>query len=339
MFLGMMLAYVGFLLMPRSAKDPGAIFPATESRRPIPWKLYFSAAIPALCDLTATSLVNIQLLYLRASVWQMLRGSSTIFSSLFCAFVLRRPHFPFMWWSVAGVVVALGIVGLAAVFDTGAGRAGVSQGKTILAIGLTVVAQVVQAAELVIEDFILHDMAAHPLQLLGLKGFWGFVACSCVCLPAVQFLPGTEGNGIHEDVVDTFRMLGNSAMILLFAILYAFFILGYNIGGMLVINVFSAVHRTILEGLRTLCIWIAQIIIHYASGVERYGEQWTRWCFMQMSGFLLLFTSMLMYNKIVRPPCFVYPDEPLKEKHLMSVGAVGKRLLSGPQMATYGANQ
>jgi hypothetical protein len=240
-----------------------------------------------------------------------------------------------MWWSVVAVVVALAIVGLAAVFDTGAGRAGVSQAKTVLAIGLTVVAQLVQATQLVIEDFILHDMATHPLQLVGLKGFWGFIVCSCVCLPAVQFLPGTEGNGIHEDIVDTFCMLGNSTITLVFAILYAFFILGYNIGGMLVINVFSAVHRTILEGVRTLCIWVVQIIIHYTTRVDRYGEQWTRWSFMQMSGFLLLSTSTLMYNKIIRLPCFVYPDEPLKEEHFQSVDTVGEPLLSEPRMGTY----
>jgi hypothetical protein len=292
-----------------------ALYIPGSNKTPCNWKLYFSAALPALCDLTATSLMNVQLLYLEASVWQMLRGSTTIFSSIFCAFILKRPHFPYMWWSVLGVVVALGVVGIAAVCSTGAAQEGVTRAQTVLAIVLTLVAQLVQATQLVIEDFILHDMVTHPLQLVGLKGFWGFVLCSSICLPAVQFLHGTEGNGIHEDLIDTFHMLGKSTLLLVFVILYVFFILGYNIGGMLVINVYSAVHRTILEGLRTLCIWVVQLILYYSVNAshKNLGEPWTRWSFMQLSGFILLFTSTLMYNKIVRLPCWRYPDEPLTQ--------------------------
>jgi hypothetical protein len=302
MFLGMMLSYVAFLLL----RTDSSIRPGL--------KFYLATALPALCDLTATSLMNVQLLYLQASVWQMLRGSMTIFSSIFCAFVLRRPHFPFMWWSVLGVAVALLIVGAAAVCSTGAGKAGVSQGQTILAIVLTIVAQLIQASQLVIEDWLLHDMKTHPLQLVGLKGFWGFCVCSFVLLPIIQFTPGAEGNGIHEDVVDSFDMIGKNPIILLFVILYAFFILGYNIGGMIVINVYSAVHRTILEGLRTLCIWVVELIMFYSLLGSDYGnhhpgvgEEWTTWSFMQLSGFLLLFTSTLMYNKVLRLPCWKYP--------------------------------
>jgi hypothetical protein len=311
MFLGMMLSYIAFLLL-RTDRD---------SSSPTSLKFYFAPAVPALCDLTATTLMNVQLLYLQASVWQMLRGSTTIFSSIFCAFILRRPHFPYMWWSVLGVAIALLIVGAAAVCSTGAGKAGVSEGKTIMAVVLTVVAQLIQASQLVIEDWLLHDMKTHPLQLVGLKGFWGFCVCSFVLMPIVQFLPGTEGNGIHEDVVDTFDMIGKNTLILVFVILYACFILGYNIGGMLVINVFSAVHRTILEGLRSLCIWVTEIILFYALQGSSYGrhhpgvgEEWTPWSFMELAGFLLLFTNTLMYNKIVQLPCWKYPvplpDEP-----------------------------
>ena len=320
MFMGMTLSLVAYLILGRRDKQEVASVaveePKKQGKLPPHWKLYLSACLPSLCDLTATSLMNVQLLYIQASVWQMLRGSMTIFSSIFCAFILKRPHYPFMWWAVGGVVIALAIVGVAAVCATGAGVEGATQGQTVMAICLTVLAQLVQATQLVIEDFLLHDMNTHPLQLVGLKGFWGFVLCSSICLPAVQFLPGNEGNGVHEDLLDTFEMMKNSPILLAFVILYVFFILFYNVGGMLVINVFSAVHRTILEGLRTLCIWVVQLIIHYSIQNKKYGkahpsvgEVWGRWSFMQLAGFSLLFTSTLMYNKIVRLPFFEYPDD------------------------------
>lgn len=320
MFMGMTLSLLAYVLLRgRDAKEhsENPLYSAEDAKPPpslkSKFKFYFACSLPALCDLTATSLMNVQLLYINASVWQMLRGSMVIFSSIFCAFILKRPHYPYMWWSIVGVVCALTVVGSAAVCSSGAGKEGVSQSKTIMAVFLTILAQLVQATQLVIEDFILHDLETHPLQLVGLKGFWGFVLCSTICLPAVQFLKGEEGNGIHEDLLDTFHMMGDNPVLLAFVILYIFFILFYNIGGMLVINVFSAVHRTILEGLRTLCIWSVQLIIFYSlKGNDKYGdvgEEWNRWSFMQLAGFSLLFTSTLLYNKIIKLPCFSYPGE------------------------------
>ena len=325
MFLGMTLSLLAYLILGRRDRSEvdsqDSIFTSTAStdetskKKKSKLKLYFASMLPAICDLTATSLMNVQLLYINASVWQMLRGSMVIFSSIFCAFILKRPHAPYMWWSVLGTVIALGIVGVAAVCANGAGVSGVSTNQTIMAIFLTILAQLVQATQLVIEDFLLHDMSTHPLQLVGLKGFWGFFWCTLVCIPAVQYIHSEEGNGVHEDIKDTFTMIGNSPLLLVFVVLYVFFILCYNIGGMLVTNVFSAVVRTILEGLRTSCIWIVQLIIYYSLKDKDYGhkhpdvgEPWTIWSYMQLAGFLMLFACSLFYNRILRLPFFRYPD-------------------------------
>jgi hypothetical protein len=280
------------------------------------WKFYFYVAAPAVCDLVATSLMNIGLLYIEASVWQMLRGSMVLFSSILCAFVLKRPHYPFMWWSVLFICIALCIVGVAAVSSTGVGKQGATQGQVIMAILLTVGSQLIQASQIVVEDFLLHDMTCSPILIVGLEGMWGTIITCTLFLPIIQNISGEEGNGIHEDTIDTFYMIGNSAILIVFVIVYVLVILLYNVTGMFVTNITSAVVRTILEGLRTLCIWIVQLILFYSLqntdlGKENpdIGEAWTPWSWMQLSGFLLLFTGMLVYNKIIRLPIFKYPED------------------------------
>jgi drug/metabolite transporter (DMT)-like permease len=320
MFLVMGLSYICFLLVRHFQRDP-----PLRLLRP---RVYLFTFVCTLCDVASTALLNIELLTLQASVWQMLRGASTIFSALFCAFVLRRPHYGFTWWSVVGVIIALAVVGGAAVFESGAGQAGVTQGQTILAILLTVLAQLVQATQLSIQDHIIHDLDTHPLDVTGLKGVWGFAIGSGICLPAVQFIRGKEGNGVHEDTIDTFDMIANSRTILILVLLYAVFILGYKIGGMVVVGVFSAVYRTIIEGIRTLCIWMVQLGIHYVSKNPKDGEQWTRWSFMKLAGFLLLLTSLLMYDKVIRLPCFRYPDDPNKDPRPANVDGLTDPLIS-----------
>ncbi|OHT17065.1 hypothetical protein TRFO_41338 [Tritrichomonas foetus] len=286
-------------------------------------KMYFYVAAPASCDLLATALSNIGLLSIQASVWQMLRGSMVLFSSIFCAFILKRPHFPYMWWSVLLVTVALVIVGAAAVSSTGVGKAGVSASSVTIAIFLTIGAQLIQASQIVVEDFLMHDLTASPILIVGLEGLWGTILTCSIFLPITQFaFKGMEeGNGVHEDTMDTFAMIGNSSILIVFVIFYVLVILVYNVMAMFVTNITSAVVRTILEGLRTLCIWIVQLIIFYAIRGKDYGnqhpelgEEWNKWSWMQLAGFLLLFTGMLLYNRILELPVFKYPPKPGENK-------------------------
>ena len=115
-------------------------------------------------------------------------------------------------------------------------------------------------------------------------------------------------------------MIANSNILIVFVILYVLVILFYNVTGMFVTNITSAVVRTILEGLRTLCIWVVQLIIFYSIRGTDYGnrhssigEEWTVWSWMQLAGFLLLFTGMLLYNKIIKIPIFKYPSDAQKQ--------------------------
>lgn len=325
MFIGMFLSLIVYEIQRCLHKKKDFTIPLQEESKPASnFKLYFCVAVPACCDLLATSLMNIGLLYIEASVWQMLRGSMVLFSSIFCAFILKRPHYPYMWWSVLVITIALSIVGFSIVASTGVGRSGVSEGKVILAILLTIGSQIISATQIVVEDYLLHDLVASPFLIVGVEGLWGTIITCVVFLPLNQFafknLP--EGEGLHEDTIDTFKMIGNSAILIVFIIAYVLVILFYNVTAMFVTNITSAVVRTILEGLRTLCIWLVQLIIFYASEGTKYGnenpdigEEWTQWSFMQLAGFFMLFTGMLLYNKILKLPFLNYPEDSQEGKH------------------------
>ena len=278
-------------------------------------KTFFILAIPALCDLLSTGISNVALLWIQASVWNMLRGAMVVFSALFHALILKRKYFFHMWFGVGVVTVALGIVGAAAVCSTGVANEDASQGKVVLAVFLTIGSQLIRAAQVVLEDYLLHDVNSSPFWMVGIEGFWGCMITLAVAMPIVQFAAsGTEeGNGIHEDIVDTLYMLGNNPILIILSIVYILVILFFNTSAMLVTNITNAVMRTIIESMRTLCIWIVQLIIYYSLEGKEYGnhhpsigETWSDWSFMQLGGFLLLFTGMLIYNSIWKLPFVDY---------------------------------
>lgn len=87
--------------------------------------------------------------------------------------------------------------------------------------------------------------------IVGLEGMWGTIFTVCVFLPITQFIVGKEENGVHEDTLDAFKIV---------------YVLMCN-----VTNITSAIVRTILEDLRTLCIWVVKIILFYSTGAPDMG--------------------------------------------------------------------
>ena len=72
--------------------------------------------------------------------------------------------------------------------------------------------------------------APHP-RTRSCEGVLGGAITLCLLLPAVQWLPGREGGGVHEDSVDTLAMLAHSGPIRAAVLLYVLLMAGYNIAG------------------------------------------------------------------------------------------------------------
>jgi hypothetical protein len=289
-------------------------------------RLYLLLGLPALCDLVGSAVMGIGLLYIDASVWQMLRGALTIFSALLHAFVLKRPQKGHMWIGVVLVTISLVLVGFAAITASdGVAAAGVSTGIVILAMCLTAGSQFLRAVQVVLEDWLVHDIEISPYLIVGAEGVWGMLGTAFIFLPICQNLGsvGNEGNGVHEDTIDTFLMLGSEPLLIGLTILYILAILGLNTFGMILCEFTNAVMRTIIEAMRTLCVWVVQLIFHYTFSKSEWGrrhpeigEEWSVASWLELAGFILLVTGMFIYNGSLKMPCLSYdrqPDADLQE--------------------------
>jgi hypothetical protein len=226
----------------------------------------------SLCDLLASTMTSIGLLYLQASLWLMLRAAGLLFSALLHWLWLRRRQHPHMWVGVGIVVVALAINGTAAVCLTGVSVGNVPAGKVALAVFLTMGLQILPAIQVVLEDYFLHDADLSPYLMVGAEGLWGVVGCVAVFMPICQVVGGPEGNGLHEDSLDTVLMLANNPALIGLSVAFIVAVLGLNVFGMLVLEVTNAVLGSIIGSTRTLCVWVVQIILGYSLRNSKYGQ-------------------------------------------------------------------
>lgn len=284
--------------------DVEDVSPSSErsSKTPMPvWKQYLLISVPALFDLVATGLCMIGILFIPASVWQMLRGAEIIFAAILTVMMRRKLH-GFHWVGVGFCFAGIACVGIAATQSAAAegADAGPSQqdlSMTILGMSLTLLGQVVQAAQIIAEESLLEDMDMPCMLIVGVEGFWGSLIMALLVYPVLWVIPGPD-HGHVEDPIDTIAMIRNSGSIQLMMVAYIFSCATYNVAGMMVTEALSGVMRVMLEATRTICIWVFGLVWHY--GVDPtapFGERWTSWSYVQAFGFVLLLTGQATYGE------------------------------------------
>lgn len=111
MFAGEMTCLIYFFLVEKKLAGEFQVEGGSGSRS---WFLFM---IPAAFDVLGTGVGGVGMIYISSSIWQMMRGSIIVFTSLFSVFFLDRKLYAYHWVAVLVTVIGLSFVGLSAVLD------------------------------------------------------------------------------------------------------------------------------------------------------------------------------------------------------------------------------
>lgn len=218
-----------------------------EGRRPLTgWKVTY-LALPACCDIAGTTLMNVGLLFVAASIYQMTRGALVLFVGLFSTIFLKRHLGLYKWFALVVVVTGVALVGLAGAISKEKSQ-GVSSifmdtlmGKeveinevsaavqTTIGVGLIAAAQIFTATQFVLEESIMEKYAIEPLRAVGWEGIWGFVVTTHAMI-ILHFAYGNtaKGKGGYFDAreglyeITHFRSIAVSSILIMISIGYVF---------------------------------------------------------------------------------------------------------------------
>ncbi|CAL1536291.1 unnamed protein product [Lymnaea stagnalis] len=255
--------------------------------------------IPTICDLLGTSLAGIGLIYVDASVWQMLRGAIIIFAGILSKVFLKRKLKPIHWLGMSVVMVGLILVGCSSVFK----NKNSEDSKAILGIVLILAGQLVSACQMIIEELFLKKRNFPPLQVVGMEGMFGFLLMTFIILPSMYFVPGSDAHGSYENSLDALVQMGNDAKLMVMCFLYLLSIAFYNFFGLAVTRSLTAVHRTLIDACRTIIVWLASLFVYYVINKD-YGEPFDKsYGLLQVDGFAFLLIGTALYNQLMDVPC------------------------------------
>ncbi|XP_031717506.1 solute carrier family 35 member F6 [Anarrhichthys ocellatus] len=320
MFLGELSCIVVFyILLCHDRRRPEPKMNPGQSFNPL---LFFP---PAMCDMTATCIMYVALNMTSASSFQMLRGAVIIFTGLLSVAFLGRRLVPSQWLGILITILGLVIVGLS---DFLSGHKDDAHKLSDIITGdlLIIMAQVIVAVQMVLEEKFVYKHDVHPLRAVGIEGFFGFFVLSLLLIP-MYFIPvgdfGSNPRQVLEDALDAFCQIGHKPLILLALLGNTVSIAFFNFAGISVTKEISATTRMVLDSLRTLVIWAVSL----ALGWEKFQG-------LQVLGFMVLLVGTALYNGLHRPllariPCCAamvnteeVEDRPGERERLLGDGKV-----------------
>lgn len=262
--------------------------------------------IPAVFDLVASTMMSFGLIYINVSIFQMLRGSMVIFTTILSRIFLKgRRVRRYQLIGVTIAVIGITVVGIAGILVPQANQT-LGFGKTLFGIILVLIAQVIQGAQTVVEEYLLADLDTPPMRVVGFEGIWGFLIMVLIACPLAYLIPGNDYSPMPhnslENTYDTFVCLGSSGNLIAITVVYCIAVLLVNIYGMFITEEFNAINRTIFEAIRTGGVWVVNLIIHAIFPDSPFGEYWCKWSYIELVGFIILIFSTLIYNKVIVLP-------------------------------------
>lgn len=323
------------------SSDPTAkpLLPSDDTRiRLQGWKILL-LALPACCDIAGTTLMNVGLLFVVASIYQMTRGALVLFVGLFSVLFLRRKLYLYQWLALVVVVLGVGLVGLAgALFgDDGhapsnapeSGMAAISHVvrdvhtaartpeavRTIVGVLLIAGAQIFTASQFVLEEWILENYAMEPLKVVGWEGVFGFLVTTVGMIILHLAVGRTEaGRYGYFDAKEGWRQVTSNRVVAITSIL-----------------IMISIGYVLLTFLAFISLILRLTVLFTYSGFNYFGLSvtrsvsatsrstidtcrtlfiwlvslvlgWESFKWLQVVGFALLVYGTFLFNDIVRPP-------------------------------------
>jgi len=303
--------------------DPAAKAMSLNAEGRIPltgWRLLL-LSLPAICDITGTTLMNVGLLFVVPSIYQMTRGALVLFVGLFSVIFLKRRLHIFQWFALVTVVLGVGIVGLAGAiykdhkaapaamlireaFGIVAREARTPEAiRAIIGVFLIAGAQIFTASQFVLEEYILEKYALEPIKVVGWEGIFGF-SVTLIGMVILHLAIGRTAKGRYGyfDIVEGWREITHYKQIGVSSILIMISIGGFNYFGLSVTRSVSATARSTIDTCRTLFIWIVSLFLG-----------WESFKWLQVLGFALLVYGTFLFNGLVRLPYVRRPREEVDE--------------------------
>lgn len=146
------------------------------------------------------------------------------------------------------------------------------------------------------------------IALAASEGLWGFVVLTLVVIPLSNISePGIPFYENSIEIIDIFKL---NLPLLGIQFGYVICVTLYSLGGFLVTEQSTAIHRNMYEIIRPFPVWILSTLLYAIFNSTDYGgEKPNLFSVLEIGGFLVSVFGILVFNRTMKFNCFTYQNE------------------------------
>lgn len=301
MFMGEACIYFVYYALYKSRASKRSQYTSVD-QTPVSTAHSLVLAIPSVCDMLATTLMNVGLVYTPVSIYQMTRGAVVLFVAVMSVLFLKRRIRVLEWVALVIVTAGIAVVG----YSGSSGPVDADAGRVVFGMALIFVAVAFQAVQFVVEERIMGRYHFVPMQLVYTEGVFG-VGILVVALIVLNFAIGAvllpehfadSPFNLRESLSQTFSL----SSVLVSSLLIMVFISAFNFCGITLTHQLSATARSTIDSCRTLLVWLVAMVLG-----------WESFNLLQAVGFAILVFGTLCFNGVLRPEEWGWVPEWLKD--------------------------
>ncbi|CAI2369894.1 unnamed protein product [Moneuplotes crassus] len=247
--------------------------------------------IPAFCDFCAIPLMNLGLIMVNASVYQMMRGGLIFLIAMLAIIFLKARLHRHHWTALVAIIVGVTLVGLSSILNTGSENSNV-----VLGISLLLISQLFSAVHWIIEEKIMVTHYIHPFRMVGWEGFWNLIM-TIILVVVASFIKCDAAycsEGSLENVPLAWRQMKENPIIIMYQVLLIFCICAFQCSGVFTTKYGSSAQRCTIDIARIILIWVF-FLAYQGEGHESFE-------YVEFIGFIGIIIGTVMYNEIYVPP-------------------------------------
>lgn len=314
MFIGELGIYLVYYTLYKSRFSKRSQYTAVGDDQVITSVQSLMLAIPSVCDMLATTLMNVGLVYTPVSIYQMTRGAVVLFVAVMSVLFLNRRIRVLEWLALVIVTLGIAIVGYS---GSSTPMEAENAMRIVVGMGLIFVAVAFQAVQFVVEERIMARYHFEPMRLVYTEGFFGVVIL-VVALIVLNYVVGSVQTpdrfvdspfNLHQSLKETFSL----KQVLVSSVMIMVCISAFNFCGITLTHQLSATARSTIDSCRTLLVWLVAMVLG-----------WESFNFLQAVGFAVLVFGTLCFNGVLQPEDWSWVPKCLKDsanknEHLIDV--------------------
>ena len=257
---------------------------------------FLIVGLGGILDSLASCLEILAILIFPSTYYALMKNGSILFTAIFSILILKKKLYRHHWLGILIIFLGFSIITFSNFLNEFQRETKKVNSSIYLGVFLMVLSLIFSSMQFVYQEFLLKKYALDVKRIVGNEGIFGALILTLVLIgtsltPCMDNDMCSEGKPF-DSPGQAITFIFNNPKVFVAGVIAVSSVMIFNISGVALTKMVSAIFRRMIDSLRTILIWI----IMWMFGLDQIG-MWN--VIIEIIGLSLLLIGNLVYNEII----------------------------------------